>query len=507
MQKILQRLEQLEAKEAEHEKQDAATTAKTVEKLQARIAELESKLAALESGKVLPEIAVTPPPGPTVQELDQKIRVVERKNEIAAEAAVAKAAEAPHFSIGKNGVTWSSADTNFVMKLRGVVQVDSRTHFGDNPELEGNDTFLLRRVRPTLEGTLYGNLDFNLTPDFAGAAPALFDTYLQYRIRPEIQIRAGKFKSPIGLEMSFGGGALAFNERSLVTSLVPNRTIGVQLGGDLGGGLASYAAGIFNGTGDARNSGSTDFGDDKQLAGRVFLHPFKNRDNRWLKELGLGVGGSYSQVYSNTAALPANTGGILPGYATDSQQQYFAYNPLAGTVFGDGNHWRISPQGYYLAGPFGLVGEYAISHQSVINGTTLKRAELEHSAWNLTAQWVVTGEPATISVIDPIRPFRLHGDGWGAWQLVARYGKLDIDPNSFQGFSNPNASAGGATAWSVGVNWSLNRNLRIQTSFSRTTFNGGGAPLNFADPSTLVPPGLVTQQPENVLLTRIQLAF
>ena len=42
-----------------------------------------------------------------------------------------------------------------------------------------------------------------------------------------------------------------FNERALPTSLTPNRDLGVQLHGELFNGRVSYAAGLFNGSGDA----------------------------------------------------------------------------------------------------------------------------------------------------------------------------------------------------------------------------------------------------------------
>ena len=41
-------------------------------------------------------------------------------------------------------------------------------------------------------------------------------------------------------------------------------------------------------------------------------------------------------------------------------------------------------------------------------------------------------------------------------------------------FADPATSANSASAWSVGLNWYLNRNVLVKTSFSRTTFSGGG---------------------------------
>ncbi len=87
--------------------------------------------------------------------------------------------------------------------------------------------------------------------------------------------RLGKFKSPIGLEQLQADASLPFNERSLVTDLVPNRDVGVQLWGEVSGGLLSYALGIFNGVGDARNSSNVDFDDTKAFEGRLFLQPFR----------------------------------------------------------------------------------------------------------------------------------------------------------------------------------------------------------------------------------------
>ncbi len=99
----------------------------------------------------------------------------------------------------------------------------------------------------------------------------------------------------------------------------------------------------------------------------------------------------------------------------------------------------------------------------------------------------------------PPSPPPRQGD-WGALQLVGRYMELEVDPAAFPQFSNPLTSARSAAAWSVGLNWYLNRNLRVNTSFSHTAFNGGGG----AGTTT---PATETRKDENVLFTRMQLAF
>jgi len=430
-----------------------------------------------------------------IQQLDQKVRILERKQELDKEVADAKTKDAPRVSLGQSGFTFSSADTNFAVKIKGVLQVDSRTFFNDNSASIGNDGFLLRRARPIIEGTVYRDLDFSFVPEFGGSGtPSIFDAWLNYRYRPELQLRIGKFKSPVGLEQLLSDKDLLFNERALVTDLVPNRDIGVQLWGDISGGVASYAFGIFNGVGDGRNTSNVDFDDNKEFAGRVFFQPFKNSNADALRGFGFGVGGSYSSISSNATGLPS-------GFVTDGQQQFFTYT---NNTVANGEHWRISPHVLYTYGPFGLLGEYAISEQEVSRGAL--SAKLRNTAWQVSGQWVLTGEAASFTGIAPRRPFDLKAGGWGAWQLVARYGQLTIDDAAFQGFSNPNTSASGATAWSVGVNWWLNKNVRVLTSFTHTTFDGGGA-FNPLDSSTLIPPATVTQQDENVFFTRLQLAF
>lgn len=428
-----------------------------------------------------------------IQELEQKVKVIERKGELDKEAITEKAKSSPTVSIGATGLQASSADTNFTFALRGLLQVDTRT-FVDDGGIQGNDAFLVRRARPIFSGTVFRDFDFMFNPDFAGSTVQIFDAYLNYRYQPWLQVRAGKFKSPVGLEYLQSDQFTSFNERSLATGLVPGRDIGFQLWGDLKGGVVSYAVGIFNGVGDGRSStGNTDFDDSKEVAARVFTQPFKKSDVEALRGLGFGVGGSWGD-YTLTSAtgLPNNN-----GYVTDGQQQFFAYNA---TTVADGEHWRVAPQAYYYVGPFSLLGEYTISAQNVRQTVApFQQALLRNTGWQVAAGWVLTGEDATFTGVTPRNAFDPRAGKWGAFQVVGRYAELDIDDSAFPTFANP-ASASGAQAWSTGLNWYLNRNVMIKASYSRTTFTGGGGVGTTA-------PAIVVRQPEQVFFTRMQLSF
>src|SRR5438034_4931914 len=176
-----------------------------------------------------------------IEQLDQKLRILERNRELEKEAAETKAKEAPKISVGEKGFSFGSSDGNFAINLKGVLQADSRTFFKDGG-IKGNDGFLLRRARPVIEGTVFRDFDFVFVPDFGGSTPQIFDAYLNYRYSRGLQVQLGKFKSPVGLEQLQADANLQFNERSMATDLVPNRDLGVQLHGDLFDGTMSYAA-------------------------------------------------------------------------------------------------------------------------------------------------------------------------------------------------------------------------------------------------------------------------
>lgn len=419
-----------------------------------------------------------------IDALDQKVRVLERRRELEADTSDARKNESPRLVVGPGGLSISSADTNFVFALHGVIQADNRTFFEDRG-IQGNDTFLLRRARPIFQGTIFRDFDFLFVPDFAGSTPQIYDAYMNYRYAPWLQVRAGKFKTPVGLEQLQSDAVTFFPERALATDLTPNRDIGFQLWGDFGEGTLSYAAGVFNGVGDARNSSNVDFEDHREFAGRLFAHPFRKLGVDALRGFGFGIAGSWGNISSNSTGLPA-------GYLTDGQQTFFTYT---NGVMANGTHWRLSPQAYYYYGPFGLLGEYVISDQRVQRGASA--ADLRNVAWEVSGGWILTGEDASYAAsVTPKHSFDPAQGHWGALQLVGRFAKLDIDNAAFPLFANPAVSASSAQAWGVGLNWYLNRDVRLSTSFSRTTYTGGKTSK-----------ATVTRQPEEVLITRVQLAF
>ena len=431
-----------------------------------------------------------------IDQLDQKIKILERKDELAQEDAVKKKKENPKLTASADkGFSFTSADDAFQIRFRGLIQTDARS-FIDHSGSPGTDAFLLRRARPILEGKVYKDFTFNFTPDFGGSSVVIQDAWLNYQYAPWLQLRAGKYKAPVGLELLQTDAYTLFNERALPTNLVPNRDIGFSLHGETLEGILTYQAGVFNGVGDGRNTTNVDLDSDREFIGRIFTFPFKTTHIAPLKGIGAGIGGSLGDEAGTGAnALPS-------GYLSDGQQTFFAYNTggsgtaTSPSITADGKHWRLAPQAYNFWGPFGFLGEYTISSQQLRRqaGGTVNQVTLDNAAWQIAGSWVLTGEDAAYNGVKPRHDFNLTSGHFGALQLVGRYSELKIDGEAFPLYATA-ASANNATSWAVGLNWYLNRNVRVGLDYSQTGFSGGNGS------STVVRAG------EQVVLSRLQLAF
>ena len=430
-----------------------------------------------------------------IHELDQKLRILERNQELEKETAEEKSRNAAVVSAGPTGFSIRSADTNFVLRLRGGLQADARYYDGGG---EANDTFLIRRVRPIFEGTVFKNFDYRVMLDVSTGTSSsaanngfLLDAYADAHAFPWLNVRAGKFKEPVGLERLQSWNNLLFLERGYPTQLVPNRDVGAMVHGDFWQGGLQYQLGIFNGTADG-GSGDFDTADgDKDVAARLFAHPFKAVEADWIRGLGVGISGTFGEH-----------GEAPRGYVSPGAQRFFAYRTGTGAapnVVADGQVWRVSPQAYYYWGPFGLFGEYVISSQELAqSGGGLgagEREEVQNLGWQVSASYFLTGEANSFKAVTPKRPVTLgSGGGWGAWELTARVEGLDVDNEAFPIFADPATSATAAFSWGVGVNWHLNRNVKLQFNYERTDFKGASA-------------NPVTSQDENVFLSRVQITF
>ena len=517
-----------------------------------------------------------------VQELNQKVKIIERKGEISEEAAVAAKKETPVVKASSSGFGLESADGKNSIKLGGLVQYDYRDFNNGANDVrnrsdaragtldpvsgfhDANDTWVARRLRPDIRGTVFGKYDFRFQEEFAGGSASVVDAYIDARFNPAFKVRVGKYKPFVGLERLQGGGDIKFIERSYVSNnILPNRDQGISVYGDVLDNKLSYAVGYNNGVVDGGNATTaSEFDDKKEVTARLFTTPFKDSDNA-LAGLGFGIAATYTDTtaeknlnFTDTTSADGTRNG-LPSYVTNGQQTFFRYSPAA---IADGKRLRVAPQAYYYNGPFGLITEYARVSQGVslagggsaaaggaganaLNDATNNiirgsHKQLSNDAWQIAATYLLTGEDASFKSIKPKNDFDWDKGGWGAWELALRYSELNVDSDTFknskgqlaaqtsatnavnntyagflnESFADPTLSAKKAKTWTAGVNWYLNSNAKIVLNYEQTSFDGGATPGRAFTGTTSNNYGTVTSKikdrpDEKALFARFQVAF
>lgn len=370
----------------------------------------------------------------------------------------------------------------FQVRLRGVIQADGRAYPDNAPPVPSS--FLVRRARIYIEGTVADFADFRIMPDFGEGKLQLLDAFVDLHPKQVewVALRAGKFKSPFGLERLRAEQSLSFIERGLPTNLVPDRDIGVSLHGRAGGGRLSYELAVVDGAPDGANVDG-DVDGEKDVVARVFSEPFRSLGIRALEKFGIGVAGTYGRE-RGSAANP-----LLPSYRTGGQQIFFSYRTGA---LAAGEHFRFSPQAYESLGPVSLLLEAVVTSQEA--RTSSAHARVVNHAAQVEVTVVLTGERPTSEGLQPAHPFDGTVAHAGALELVGRYGRLRVGDAAFPVYVDPATSAREAEGWTAGFNWYLTSHAKVAANFERTTFLGGAA-------RGLNRPG------ENALLGRLQASF
>ena len=172
-------------------------------------------------------------------------------------------------------------------KISGFVQGMYIANLNQEGSLIDN-TLRMRRVRLSVDGTLFNGLTYKIQGDFS-RSPMLVDAYLKYKVADAFAIQLGQFKTPFSIESPINPVNLEiFDYGESVQKLVGYSDVcGVgSLGRDLGlmatGDLfpvkgeegikyhvVNYAIGVFNGNG----ANQLDNNNRKDLVGRLEVHP------------------------------------------------------------------------------------------------------------------------------------------------------------------------------------------------------------------------------------------
>ncbi len=419
-----------------------------------------------------------------LDELEQQVSILKRQIENNKEDTKAQATTSPVITANaKDGFSIKSPEGNFNLKIGGYTQVEARQFAtNDKVNLGEASSILARRVRLIIQGTVAHDFDFYLQPDFGynntysdsagtiSATPgaysvALQDAWIDWKYFPDFTIKAGKFKIPFDLENLQDTRYTSFPELGLTGNLSPQRDIGVQVGGNLYWDWITYAAGIFDGAADKENGyGGYNTGgnsNSRNGAGRIFITPFKDTNIELLQGLGIGYAASYGK----------EKGTDLPTFISPGQAPVFAYNT---GVSADGPQLRTEPQAYFYYKSLGILGEKVDDYQTLKLLNT--KDKIDNKAFSVEASYVLTGEDASYTGVVPRHEFNLSKGDWGAFELVGRYGQLKLDQSVFDdGLASLNSSIDSEKAWGLGLNWYLNRNVKLAAGFEQTKFNRGAA--------------------------------
>ena len=431
-----------------------------------------------------------------IRQLDQKLRILERNQQIKEEAVTAAAKTAPKITASDGRVEIASGDGAHSLRLRGLIQGDFRGYDAAN---DPNDTFLLRRTRLMVEGKFARNFNYVIQPEFAGTVQIL-DAYVNVGFSPALQMRFGKFKTPVGLEQLQSDAAAFFSERSVATGLTPGRDVGLQISGDVVENRLNYTLGVFNGVPDGGNNvtGSSDFDSDKLFVARLFATPFAADKESAFAGLGFGVAASVADF--------ATASGRAANYRTDGQQTFFTYltsTTAADNVVAVGRGLTYSPQAYYYHGPLGILAEYVVSSIEVQRGTG-RIADVKNHGYNLSFGYVLTGEESSYRGVSPKITLNPSAGAWGAFEVVARFAGIDIDDTVFTGpttswLANPNASASAVTTYGLGLNWYFSKSVRAGFNVFKNEFK--------LAPNAVPAANALISDDETTFISRLQLSF
>jgi len=345
----------------------------------------------------------------------------------------------------------------FRMDFRLKLQGDFREF---SPEDAPPDTFEMSRRRIGIQGNFLKHFEYEVEGELKRDNPWR-DVFLNFRYFPDVQIQAGKFKIPFSLDQLTGEVDQDFVYRSRLGELLaPGRDIGVMVHGRVLHRAFGYQGGVFRHDGD-----NSIFGDNPgaghTFAGRVTsmpLRPFA-RDSPYA-ELTFGLAMTWGDVPEGLNALRGVS---------------IWDNTFSSDVYVKGRRQRLGLEGSWEPGPFSVKSEYArVSDERLGQGLAdVDLLPLVWQGWYVAGAWVVTGEKRAGGV-EPRRP--LFQDGIGAIEAAARYDRLDAASHASGELpeTNPRAvnfDGNGEGIWTIGVNWYVNRWVKIQLNGIRETFD------------------------------------
>lgn len=327
-----------------------------------------------------------------------------------------------------------SSDGEHRLEFTAVGQLDFRGYTGS---ATSDNTFAVRRARLRVQGYLFRHLAYSLQGDVADTNSRLLrDGFLNFKYWRPFQVQFGQFKPPVSGEFLQSSETMDFVERSLVNNLVPARSPGVMIHGELGG-ILEYQLAATNGLGELRaNAGGT-----PETSLRLKISPWAARDGSLFE--GLAVAGSFTRGRHRDVLSVSG--------ATETRSANF-FEPVAV----NGEVLRAVGEAEWIDGPASLRAGYAqtLQDREHLGPSETHLPGVVGKGLYLSGTYLLTGEAKEAEVISPRRPFNSQ-PGLGAWEAAFRYARLRIS-------SAADTNLG--ESFTFGVNWWLNPFVRFQSN-------------------------------------------
>jgi phosphate-selective porin OprO/OprP len=443
------------------------------------------------TGAIPPE-SQTPPAGPVARtgdavldrlnELEAKVKALEARNQQLEAQAVATESRVQKVEVSaakgvQPGVapTFGDPTDNFSFHPRGAIQLDYagyRSRAGGYDYNNGTD---VRRGRFGFEGTAWKVWRYRIEAEFVRNNVNLLDAFVQYAGIKNVLLTVGQHKAPYSLEANSSDSNGTFLERGMVinafSAVGAERRVGVS---------AAYVSekltatvGIFGAPeGVQRNVTTPD--EAYSVNGRVTLEPILRKG----RVLHVGA----AAYHISHLAGKSITLGDRPGTRGDGGLiESVMLGPVTSGAVGDrtrgvrdATYWGA--EGAIVFGPISAQGEYG--HLDVDRYDV---ASADFDGFYAFASLFLTGESRVFrggmeDRIKPINDFNLDTGEWGAFELAARYDRMDLTDRNISPLSHL------ATSWTGGLNWYLNPNTRFVFNYIR--FKGTNSPLVVAPVAT-----------------------
>jgi phosphate-selective porin OprO/OprP len=368
-----------------------------------------------------------------------------------------------------------SADGDFSLALRATVQFDAG-YFSQGrnpPSVDLNSGTNFRRAQLGLVGKLFRDWSYNFTYDFGGNGTEnrgyIYRAYIEYDGLTPVSFRVGAFSAFDSMEDATGGANLALMERPTAVTIA--RSIGAGSGRE---GAEVFAQGENYLVSVALTGGKTTdaatFDEQQAVVGRVAWLAVDRSDVKWLLNMDVTHVFRFADIAPGAAPNPIDLS-AGPELSVDGSKTVDT-GPLDArdaTEFGMEtalNLGRLFGQGGWF--------HYDVTRRSVALNPSFH-------GWYAMATWSLSGEsrpydPTTASFHGLIPDAPLGKNGFGAWEVAARYSSMDLDFMPLVGAGG--VSGGIQNVWSVGLNWYPNPAVRFMLDYNNIQVNHANAPGN-----------------------------